>query len=622
MRPKIAGRWFLDAKDRRMLLRGVNLGGSSKLPFFGDGEGHNPHWLDPARMVSFVGRPFPLHEADEHFRRLAGWGFNCLRFLTTWEAVEHTGPGVYDEAYLTYFEQVIKKAGDYGFHVFVDPHQDVWSRWSGGDGAPAWTLELAGFNLKTLDASEAAISMAGRYPNYGRMIWANNNRRLASGTLFTLFFAGSRFAPQMQMEGQSSQNFLQDHFIAAMQQIALRLKGMEHVLGFGPINEPSAGFIGLQNLNDPLIFNNDSPVLTGFQTLYIPAGFAAEVPLSRLEGFEPRLEGTMVLNPNRVSAWQNAQADIWRNHGVWDVDASGRPVLLQDEYFNGLQFFKDCVRPFSQRFANMLTEIEPDWAIFVEGEPGSTEGFDLPADIKAVNASHWYDLPTLMTKHYDPERGYDWFNRQHINGREQVRQTTSDQIGFLIQMSQSKQGEIPTLVSEFGLPYDLDDGKAYLTGDFSAQIEAADSYYDALDEHLVHSTQWNYTADNSNAWGDQWNQEDLSIFSRDQQTDPQDLDSGGRGLAGFVRPTLRACAGQPLLQRFERESGEFTLKIEADPELAAPTLLFVPRLQYPDGLDASVTSGTVDYDPLTQEMVWYLHEAGEQTLTIFRHPEN
>ncbi|MRR31823.1 hypothetical protein EG834_16160 [bacterium] len=330
----------------------------------------------------------------------------------------------------------------------------------------------------------------------------------------------------------------------------------------------------------------------------------------------------MVLNPNRVSAWQNARADIWRNHGVWDVDASGRPVLLQDEYFKGLQFFKDCVRPFSQRFANMLTEIEPDWAIFVEGEPGSTEGFDLPSDIKAVNASHWYDLPTLMTKHYDPERGYDWFNRRHINGREWVRQATSDQIGFLVQMSQSKQGEIPTLVSEFGLPYDLDDGKAYLTGDFSAQIEAADSYYDALDEHMVHSTQWNYTADNSNAWGDQWNQEDLSIFSRDQQTDPQDLDSGGRGLAGFVRPTLRACAGQPLLQRFERESGEFTLKIEADPELAAPTLLFVPRLQYPDGLDASVTSGTVDYDPLTQEMVWYLHEAGEQTLTLFRHPEN
>ena len=47
-------------------------------------------------------RPFPLAEADEHFGRLASWGLTFVRLLVTWEAVEHAGPGIYDEDYLTY----------------------------------------------------------------------------------------------------------------------------------------------------------------------------------------------------------------------------------------------------------------------------------------------------------------------------------------------------------------------------------------------------------------------------------------------------------------------------------------------------------------------------------------
>ena len=46
-------------------------------------------WKD----VSFIDRPIPLSEADEHFGRLASCGFHFIRLLTTWEAVEHEGPG-------------------------------------------------------------------------------------------------------------------------------------------------------------------------------------------------------------------------------------------------------------------------------------------------------------------------------------------------------------------------------------------------------------------------------------------------------------------------------------------------------------------------------------------------
>ena len=76
--------------------------------------------------------------------RIAGWGMNCLRLLTTWEAIEHAGPGEYDDAYLDYYAEVARRAAARGLWVFVDPHQDVWSRWTGGDGAPFWCFELAG----------------------------------------------------------------------------------------------------------------------------------------------------------------------------------------------------------------------------------------------------------------------------------------------------------------------------------------------------------------------------------------------------------------------------------------------------------------------------------------------
>ncbi len=152
-----SSQWFLDPVGRRMLLRGVNLGGASKVPVEPNGATHLREGFFNHREVSFVGRPFPLAEADEHFRRLRHWGLTTLRLLTTWEAIEHAGPGIYDKEYLDYLTAVVNKAGEHGLRVFIDPHQDVWSRFSGGDGAPGWTLESVGFNLENLHDTGAAF---------------------------------------------------------------------------------------------------------------------------------------------------------------------------------------------------------------------------------------------------------------------------------------------------------------------------------------------------------------------------------------------------------------------------------------------------------------------------------
>ncbi len=88
-----SGPFFTDEHGRVMNLRGVNLSGADKLPFTPRLPTHIlKSFYESERIVSFVNRPFPLHEADEHLGRLAHWGFNFVRFNVSWEAIEHSGP--------------------------------------------------------------------------------------------------------------------------------------------------------------------------------------------------------------------------------------------------------------------------------------------------------------------------------------------------------------------------------------------------------------------------------------------------------------------------------------------------------------------------------------------------
>lgn len=76
-----------------LTLRGLNVGGNTKQPTCPNIPSHIPDsFLEDADSVSFVGRPFPLDNADTHLARIKGYGFNVIRFLITWEAIEHIGP--------------------------------------------------------------------------------------------------------------------------------------------------------------------------------------------------------------------------------------------------------------------------------------------------------------------------------------------------------------------------------------------------------------------------------------------------------------------------------------------------------------------------------------------------
>ena len=125
LRLHVEGRRFRDAAGREVTLRGINVAGDSKYPSKPNLPSHVLDGFFDGDSVSFVGRPFPVDEADEHFSKLRCWGYNTIRYIFTWEAIEHAGPGKYDDAWIEHTIAVLRLAKNYGFYIILDPHQDV-----------------------------------------------------------------------------------------------------------------------------------------------------------------------------------------------------------------------------------------------------------------------------------------------------------------------------------------------------------------------------------------------------------------------------------------------------------------------------------------------------------------
>ncbi len=617
---------FKDEFGRTLILRGVNLCGSSKVPVNPDGATYRTQGFFDHRPVSFVGRPFPLEEADEHFRRLRAWGLTFVRFLVTWEAIEHAAPGEYDQEYLDYIRAVLRKAGEHGITVFVDPHQDVWSRFSGGDGAPGWTLEAVGFDVPNLSETGAAIVHAVHGDPFPQMVWPSNSSKLAAATMFTLFFAGNHFAPQLKIGGEPVQEYLQRHYIAALRTLAQRVCDLPNVTGYDTFNEPLHGYIGWQRLDQREGVLQTGVTPTPFQSMLLGAGYPQRVDVMERRLFGIHRVARRLINPHGVSAWRDGYGCVWRQHGVWDVDRQDQPVLLAADYFshaNGraVDFANDYLKPFINRYAAAIRQVHPQALIFVEGEAfhplpcwgaGDAE--------RIVYAPHWYDAFVLFFKSYSPWMAVDVRDGGRVVfGKKRIRRSFAEQIAQFRQQARECLGNAPVLVGEFGIAFDLNKKHAFRSGDYRQQVDAFDRSLRAMDDARMSFTLWNYTPDNTNLRGDLWNDEDLSIFSRDQQTNPADIYSGGRALQALLRPYPMKIAGEPLEMDFDCRSGVYRFRFRHDPQVSAPTELYLPAYQYPHGCQVSVSDGEAQVDLAEQRLIYHHTRAqAEHTLIIRR----
>ncbi|KAJ6520077.1 glycoside hydrolase [Mycena sanguinolenta] len=625
------GRHFIDAYGRVCNLRGVNLGGACKTP----ANDNTETFPDAAKSVTFVGRPFPLQEAPEHLARLRRWGLTFVRFLVTWEAVEHEGPGIYDTEYLTYLRDLLSLFPWYGMTAFVAMHQDVWSRYSGGSGAPAWTLEAVGFDLYGLEESHAAWLLGvkgGGHVEEERGLWPCGYQKLAAATMATCFWGGDAFTPKLLIRDRHGndvpvQQFLQKAYLDMWEVLAKAVGDLDAVLGFEMMNEPHRGYIDLKSLHE-FDYNTDlhlAYVPSPFQSYQLGAGHPTSVSFwSRSFPMPTTKTSEAVLNTSGRKAWRSDGPTVgecvWAMHGVWGWDRNKNvAVVLRENYFvkhplNGekIDWYTDFYYPFLHKWVDRVRSVStPGKIIFVEAIPNEfcpaswTPEHRVP---DMVYAPHWYDLNALFSKAFGdftvniqglsrgmfPLKAFYW-------GQKGARDNYSLQIRNIVEGGYRVLGEKPVLIGECGLPMDLNKGEAFQTDDFTWQTRMMDALVTALERSLIGFTLWNYNSYNDDEKGDSWNGENFSWFSRRRALPPsllfyeQDavsLDQGGRILPAVVRPYPAKTAGIPLRFEYEMTSGTFLF------EWATPE----------EGVASPSTPGKVSSPPLAGHPVLSAHE--------------
>ncbi|KAG8987360.1 hypothetical protein FRB90_003385, partial [Tulasnella sp. 427] len=382
-----------------------------------------------------------------------GWGFNVIRYVVTWEALEHAGPRQYDYEFMDYTVAVLRKIKEYGFRVYMDPHQDVWSRFSGGSGAPYWTLPACGLNPRNFSASMSSI-IHSEYPlptspepeTLPAMIWSTNYNRLISQTVWTMFFAGRMYAPKCIIDGINIQDWLQQHFVAAFGLLADRIKEAgdlydECVFAWDSLNEPGEGFLGLANLNETPKHQalKKGPTPTPIQSLRLGTGVPQTVENYDFGAMGPSRNGSVTIDPAGRSVWSNPSTEEdgvhkkwgWKRDSNWELGTCIGNAAIRASLRSQLGILKDDPIEILGPYPTLIGEI---------------------------------GVPMEM----DNKRAYGWT-----------------------------------------------DGGKY-KGDYGQQVKALDASLNGADgTNALSYTTWTYCPDNNHQWGDGWNLEDLSLWSAD-----------------------------------------------------------------------------------------------------------
>lgn len=201
-----------DHQGRFIILRGVNYN------VLGD------YWQGNTTI------PTTATYSEEHLRLMSFYGFNCIRLLFTWSALEPQ-PGQYNQEYIQTINRVIEDAKKYGLYIILDMHQDAYSKFifstaddnctnnqKGWDGAPEWACITDGASSCSNDGSRENVpAVIHAWDN----LWRNTNG-------------------------------IQDNLIKAWAELAKKTGHHENVIAYNVINEPSLGHSSFQSQQNSL----------------------------------------------------------------------------------------------------------------------------------------------------------------------------------------------------------------------------------------------------------------------------------------------------------------------------------------------------------------------------------
>jgi endoglycosylceramidase len=206
---------FWNENGQVVILRGVNVAGTSKVPpFLPLPKSPNVTYPPPRRHAAHF---FTDNTDVRQLDYLQTSGFNVIRLLFNWEAYE-PAPDHPNDSYLQMLTLIASESWKRGIYTVVDFHQDAFARWVDygcGEGFPQWAL------------GDGFLKLAPRND-----FWCANWMTMAFTDLngvqraFNDFYAGR--AP----------NQLRARFVSLMGTLAQRFHKQPGVIGYDILNEP------------------------------------------------------------------------------------------------------------------------------------------------------------------------------------------------------------------------------------------------------------------------------------------------------------------------------------------------------------------------------------------------
>ncbi|MCB9475786.1 MAG: cellulase family glycosylhydrolase [Deltaproteobacteria bacterium] len=640
--------YFKDAHGRYLFMHGVNVSGSTKVPTTAD-------------PISYVGKPFPLDQADRHFKLLRDMGFNSIRLLVNWEGLEPYARGEYDEEYLDYLEAIVAKAEDYGIYVLMDMHQDMFSRhmytlyndgsdeqWLidpreiakaepygfnnrvGGDGAPEWVVQRC-LPDRDVGGSQWGLPrplVTDRNATNDVLPWTSWFLNMALSVdmnrCWATFFAGSDVYPQYYYEGEQIQDYLQNALADAWVEVAKRVGKYDNVLGYDIMNEPGGLFI---------VYTIYALLFDAFNAKALPADADInDLALHYLDRELDRLADRGASRDNLdLMRWTILNWDLlpksaddlaWAGFDVPGADpkiaeklAAKGPLFRPDSgAVIGLNsnFNRNYLAPFYGRVGERILEVDPDTSIWIEEVVGLpdrglagqwAEPMLRPEGIPAgrlVNAPHAYaDIYPFI--------GFDQPPREFTVEEKRFRDYAPI-IEGKIETSKFSLGNPPTVVGEFGSYFNFNGIEESVDSDYIVSSVILENYYEALDDMLQHRMLWCYSGENSYEDGEGWNKEDFSIADPDLK--PRSWVAYSRTMPRFTSGRLTSFHFNSPIKYYEPRPDVTTPVLEFEMEMLgketdAPTEIFVPPLHYTDGFYVYLSDGRADFDDTRHILYWW-----------------
>jgi uncharacterized membrane protein HdeD (DUF308 family) len=449
--------WFNDDQGRYLLFRGVNFASRTKLaPYL-------PIAPLETKNLSQLNLKQEIKSVEPELDRLKDMGFNIVRLLISWKAVEPRPNTNLDELlpegkqYLTCMKEIIDELYARNLYVFLDFHQDIAHELYGGDGFPDWALATD---------KEHHLPEPSKFRDKKWMIKYVTNKSVKN--TLTSFWRNDL----THTEGENKlEHFpVRTHLEKTIGQTARFFRSLNNgaghpaILGIEPFNEPNP--VGLPKEK----FEQDFLV-----------DYYRNVN-SEIRKFDPDL--FIFMEPN--VGWT-----IPSSSDKQDSDKSGGLHLLSSG-------------PFSAKDAFNMNLVEN---VMVEGKLDSKQLLTfLPKNLSSVStfaqngvlSVHYYDMMAIASSFMKiPENLYRYKREFPL-------------IFAQLANAARERGLIPFL-TEFGGSQEGEQVGEYLNLHFE-QIEA----------HLLNATIWNYDLYNTKEGKDNWNLENFSLLGPNRT--PRNLD--------------------------------------------------------------------------------------------------